>query len=147
MKKLFMTVATFALLSAGFLAAPASADSPEPFPDTVTFPAENPCTGQIHEVTINVMVRIHEHQNNFVIKVDRTGTTSDGFVMRSGTETQHYNPVSQTAGAHFKDFWTNPETGQKFHVRGNSNVVLGNGPDAPPTEVKVDNFSLRCVRS
>ena len=66
--------------------------------------------------------------------------------MRNGPETQHYNTVSAAAGSQFKDFWTNPDTGQKFHVRGNNNVVLGDGPDAPPTEVKVDNFSLRCVR-
>lgn len=88
---------------------------------------------------------MHEHQNNFVLNIERSGTTSDGFVMRGGTETHHYNTVSETTGFQGKDFWINPATGQKLHVRGRNNVVLGEALDAPPTEIKVDHLSLRCV--
>lgn len=146
MKKLLRMVAVATLLATAFGYGTAAADNPEPFEDSVTFPDINPCTGEEFFVTLNFSVREHFHTNNFVANVRRTGTTSDGFVMRTGTETVHFNQKSELAGSQFKDFWTNPETGQKFHVRGNSTVVLGNGPFAPPTEVRVDNFSLRCVR-
>lgn len=145
MKKISIAFAAALALSA-LGATAVSADNPEPFTDSFSFGDINPCTGEASLITIDVVVRFHEHRNNFVLNIDRSGTTSDGFVMRSGPETQHYNTVNAVAGSQFKDFWTNPETGQKFHVRGNSNVVLGDGPGAPPTEFKVDNFSLRCVR-
>ncbi len=145
LKKLSAVAAALAVSAFG--AAPVSADNPEPFDDSFSFPDINPCTNELFFVTIDVVVSIHFHKNNFVLNIERSGTTSDGFVMHNGVETQHFNTVNAVAGFQFKDMWVNPETGQRFHVRGTSNVILGDGPDAPPTEVKVDNFSLRCVRS
>ena len=149
MKKISTAIAAAALALTAFGAQSVSADNPVPIEDSFSFPDTNPCTNKPMVVTINVVVRVHEHRNNFVLNIKRSGTTDDGFVMRSGApETQHWNTVSGAAGSQFKDFWTNPDTGQKFHVRGNVNVVFGpDGPDAPPLEVKSDVFSLRCVRA
>lgn len=148
MKMISTAIAAAALALTAIGAPSASADNPEPFEDSFSFDDINPCTNEPMVVTINAVVRLHEHRNNFVLNIQRSGTTDDGFVMRSGVETQHWNTVSGAAGSQFKDFWTNPDTGQKFHVRGNINVVLGPlGPEAPPLEVKSDVFSLRCVRA
>lgn len=145
MRRLTAVLALAVLVLAALGTAPAAADNPEPFPDSFSFPSINPCTGAPHLVTIDVMVRFHEHHNNFVINITRSGSTSDGFVMHNGTETQNYNPVSEVATTQFKDFWRNSETGQRFHVRGNQTLVFGDGIEAPPTEVRVENFSLRCI--
>lgn len=149
MQKISTAIAAAALALTVIGAPSASADNPEPFEDSFSFTDINPCTDKPMTVTINVVVRLHVHQKNFVLNIKRSGTTDDGFVMRSGApENQRWNTVSGAAGSQFKDFWTNPETGQKFHVRGNTNVVFGPlGPDAPPLEVKSDVFSLRCVRA
>jgi hypothetical protein len=71
-------------------AAPAAADPPTASPFEFTFGDVNPCTGDAMTVTIFGTVFEHFHDSRTVVRLDRTITTSDGFVGR-GTETQVFN--------------------------------------------------------
>ena len=116
-------------------AAPAAADAPHTVVESSTFTDINPCTGDEHDITINVEAREHRaHSNNFVVNVKRTGSTSDGYVMR-GSESQQWN--DNAAHINFTDIWRNDE-GSMF--KAHLNVKLK--PEGP----QVENFSLRCVK-
>lgn len=145
MKKLLAALSAVAMLLATLGASPASADKAFVFEDGAEFSDFNPCTGEPQDIMLSVVVKIHEHGNNIVAKVDRAGTTSDGFVMRNGTETQTLNFKSLVGHFSFMDNWYNPETGAKFQARGVGVAVFGDGPMADPTEFRVDRFSLSCV--
>jgi hypothetical protein len=124
----------------GLMAAPAAADKPTNFqPDPVVFYPINPCTGLVHEVTVNVDVFEHQggHPNGgFVGRAVRTGSTSDGYVMEHGREVQMAN--GNVFVNPFKDFWRNDD-GSKFIAQGVFIVDIKND------EVQVDRFSLRCL--
>lgn len=99
-----------------------------------------------HLVTLNFSTHLHVHQNNVVVFIERTGSTSDGFEMRNGGESQQLNMNSMVGRFQFHDNWVNPETGQKFRVSGTGVGVFEDGPPpADPTEVRVENFTIRCV--
>jgi len=123
----------------GLMAAPAAADKPTNFqPPPAVFDAINPCTGQEHEVTINIDVFEHEGhpKDGFVGRAIRTGQTSDGYVMDHGREVQMDN--GNVFVNTFKDFWRNDD-GAKFIAQG---VFIF---DIRNDEVQVDRFSLRCL--
>jgi hypothetical protein len=120
----------------GLMAAPAAADKPVNFQDSDSFWDVNPCTGEDMYVTLFADVFIHEHPNNFVVRVVRTGTTSTGDVMDHGIETQVAN--GNVEAGRFTDQWRN-EDGSKFVVQGVFVFNLNRG------EVQVDRFSLRCL--
>lgn len=126
------------------IAAPASADPPivEEFSDT--FKDVNPCTGEDHEITLNVVSSIHLHSNNFVLTSKRTGTTDDGFVMDHGVAVIVDSEVVDGTGIFhlvFKDVWRNDSTGEAFIVRA---VFVF---EASTDTVRVDRLSARCLGS
>ena len=51
---------------------------------TIVFTDVNPCSGALHIVTLTGFRFIHEHNGRFVIRIDRTISTSSGFVGSGG---------------------------------------------------------------
>ena len=133
MRRLFTTLAAAALLT-GLIAAPAVADEPNEFLDSFSFEAENPCSGETHIVNIDAYVSIHEHDGTFIVRVKRTGTTSDGYIMGHGRENAVGTEDSFTAS--FTDPWVNPDLGSKFVAQGRFEMVDG--------EIIMDDFRLEC---
>ena len=115
---------------------PAAADAPARFSDSVTFTAVNPCTGQEHDITLNFEIAEHQHRNNFVVHSSRTGETSDGYVMKHGSESFVDN--GNVARGAFTDNWRSSD-GSKFKAQG---VFVF---DITNEELRVDRFSLRCI--
>lgn len=134
-RTVILTVAAMTMI--GLLAAPAAAGKPTqlgPFEDT--FPDTDPCTGGPMEVTLIEVVYVHDdHKNNFVQRIQRSGTTDVGYEMLNGQDKFIAN--NGGARANFKDVWRNPETGHKMQASGAFRMV-GNSP-------VVDSFNLRCV--
>ena len=116
------------------MAVPAAADDPIVFRDQVVFDAVNPCTDELHTVTIDFLIEIREGENEFMARVRRTGHTSDGFYMNFGKEV--FVAVDGSENAFFTDPWVNPDTGQKFVAQGRFAAEDG--------EVLVDDFRLVC---
>lgn len=58
------------------LAVPAAADPPTEIPFEFVFDDVNPCTGDIHTVTIAGTTYVHEHDGRIVAHSERTITTS-----------------------------------------------------------------------
>ena len=131
----YLVVGLVLMLSA-VLAVPASANPPIVFPDSNTFPDVNPCSGANMMVTIDVIVSLHEHRNNFVVTIKASGTTDDGFVMVNGTETfvDNGNVLRDT----FTDIWRN-DAGDRFRASGTFVLNINTGT------VQVDTFSLTCL--
>lgn len=129
-------IAVVSVVLVMLMVTPVSAERPFTFSDSVTFTDVNPCDGLDMEVTINFVVSIHEHPNNFVVVVDRSGTIDSGFTMIAGAESfvENRNVVR---GA-FVDQWRHPD-GSKFRVRGNFIFNVNQ------LELLVDNFSLLCI--
>ena len=72
-------------------AVPAAADAPTEIPFEFVFDDVNPCTGDVHTVTIAGTTTVHEHDGRIVAHSERTITTSPtGFVGR-GTDTYVLN--------------------------------------------------------
>lgn len=86
-----MVIAMSAIMVAP-LAAPAMADEPEEISFSFSFPAINPCTGNLHTATENFDIRQHNHNGNVVATIKRTGFTSDGYVNDHGVEIFTENP-------------------------------------------------------
>jgi hypothetical protein len=134
-RKMGIGVAT-AVCFVGLGTTPVAADAPIEFDDGDTFTDVNPCTGGDMMVTINVDVKVHEHRNNFVAHVSKTGSTDDGYIMNHGSESQVGN--KNVFRASFTDNWTNAD-GSKFKAQGTFVV------DIETDTVRVDRFRLRCV--
>ena len=118
------------------LALPAAADRPIEFTNTETFEDLNPCDApNTHEVTIVFNFKVHEHRNNTVLVIDSEASTDDGFV-GNGHETTVITDNNTVVTFNFVQ--TNPDTGEKFTVKGNIKDIMG--------DVKVDNFTFNCVR-
>lgn len=132
-RKLVGVLATLLMLSTVYIPQ-AGADQPVQFEFSLTFSDVNPCTGLDIDITLNLVIEEHMHQNNFVAKLRRTGSTSDGFIMQNGTESFVETPNGIRGS--FMDQWRGPD-GQKFRVRGVFNENHG--------ELKTDQFSLLCI--
>jgi len=126
------------IFASAILTGTASADAPITFEEVVVFEDVNPCSGEVQEITIIFSVRIHEHRNNFVGTAQRSGTTSDGWVMVSGNDSF----VENRGGArgHFNDIWLSPD-GAKFQANGMFNF------NANKNEATVERLTLRCIRA
>ena len=136
MRRTFYAVGVGAMFITLTAASPVLADAPVSFTDSVTFTDVNPCTGEDHEVTIDFVVSVHEHQNNFVVHLERSGTTDSGFTMIAGTESFVANAnVERLALA---DQWRHPD-GSKFVAQGQFLFNLNQG------EVLAEHDSLRCL--
>ena len=73
------------------LAVPAAADPPTEIPFEFVFDDVNPCTGDMHTVTIAGTTSVHNHDGRIVAHSERTITTSPtGFAGR-GTDTYVLN--------------------------------------------------------
>lgn len=118
----------------GGVGSPASADKPTVTTDSVTFVAENPCTGAEHEITIDFELREHTHGERSIVHVARTGTTSDGYTMKNGVSTEVFN--GNVFRAALTDNWKSDD-GSKFQARG---VFV-----AKEDGIVVDKFDLRCL--
>ena len=136
MRRTFYAVVVGAMFMTLTAAPPVLADRPVTFTDSDTFTDVNPCTGVDHELTIESVVSIHEHQNNFVVHLDRSGTTDSGFTMIAGTSS--FVASANVERATLTDQWRHPD-GSKFVAQGQFVLNLSQG------EVLVDNGSLRCL--
>jgi len=134
MRRIVTFVAVIAM-TLGMIAAPAAADGEFTFTDSETFEDVNPCSGETISITINFLVQVHEHPDDVFVRVRRTGTTSDGFIMAHGFET--FSAVDGVAQGQFDDPWNNPETGDKFVAQGRFLEVDG--------DVVFDEFRLVCL--
>ena len=115
----------------------ALADEPVNFSFPVSFSDINPCTGELHDITIFLDFYEHQgHPNNFVGRIVRSGWTSDGYETFAGGEIFVAN--RGVVSGRFKDMWRNEE-GQMFHASGRFLFNINQ------LEVKLDRFELRCV--
>ena len=136
MRRTFYAVGVGAMFMTLTAASPVLADRPVTFTESVTFTDVNPCTGADHEVTIVSVVSVHEHRNNTVVRLDRSGTTDSGFTMIAGTESFVAN--ANVERVTLTDQWRHPD-GSKFVAQAQIVLNLNQG------EVLVDNGSLRCL--
>ena len=80
MKKSLAGHVLAALLPLAF-AAPTAADEPAAVPFQIVFDDVNPCSGDVHTVTISGTSFVHSHDGRTVVHSERTITTSPtGFV-------------------------------------------------------------------
>lgn len=127
-------VAAIVVALAGLMALPAAADAPIEFSETETFLALNPCTEEIHRVTITVDGRLHEHGDRQVEHYRHSGFTDDGYVLK-GVESFVFNGNAERGV--FNDIWRRAD-GSAFKVQGRF--------VATEDEVVVDDFTIRCIK-
>jgi hypothetical protein len=111
----------------------AVADPPDAFPFTDSFVAENPCTGELHTVTVTGTFYVFERGQGISHNFDHTVTTSDGFA-GVGIEVS----IDHDQIFHIRDVLSNPFTGQKLLAH-----VLA-VHDASGT-VRVERFTVTCI--
>ena len=133
----FVAVSMLSVGLLGLSAGTASADRPVEVTFLETFTDVNPCTGDEQKLTINNVASIHEHGDRQVVHVDRTGTTSGGYVMDHGVLTIVLN--GHVARQTFTDNWVD-SNGSRFQAQGSFVDNLSQG------ELMVDRFSLRCIK-
>lgn len=120
----------------GLSVSPAAADQPLEFSGSRTITAHNPCTGELIDVMIDFEARLHLHDNgNVIAHFSRTGTTSDGYVMRHGVDTYVANRNVARGAVH--DTWRNAD-GSVFKTHAHF-TAKASGP-------VVDSFTLQCVK-
>ena len=117
-------------------AASAAADAPTEIPFEFVFDDVNPCTGDIHTVTIAGTTSIHNHDGRIVAYSERTITTSPTGFVGHGTDTYVLN--SQVELFRLADIATNP-SGERFRARFVSVVDLSSGT------VRVVKGELTCL--
>jgi hypothetical protein len=109
-----LCLTTLAALGAIVAALPAAADPPTEIPFEFVFDDVNPCTGDIHTVTIAGTTSLHEHDGRIVSQSERTITTSPtGFV---GHGTDSYVLNGQVEMFRLTDVLTNP-SGDRIRAR------------------------------
>ena len=136
-RKFVLLSAITALLTT--MTVPSSADKPVDFPvPPAEFDDFDPCTGEIQSITIFLDVLLHQHKNNFVATVVRTGFTSAGYQMFAGTQVQLQNFNGGIFGDRFVDMWRNDD-GRMFQAAGN--FVF----DTNTNEVRVEHFNFQCI--
>jgi hypothetical protein len=72
-------------------AVPAAADPPTQIPFEFAFDDVNPCTGDIHTVTIAGTTSVHDHDGRIVAVSERTITTSPTGFVGHGTDSYVLN--------------------------------------------------------
>ena len=111
----------------------AVAGPPDAFPFTDSFVDVNPCTGDLHTVTVTGTFYVFERGQGISHNFDHTVTTSSGFA-GAGIEVS----IDHDRIFHIRDVLSNPVTGQKIlaHL-----LVVH---DASGT-VRVESFELTCI--
>jgi hypothetical protein len=118
------------------LAVPAAADAPTEIPFEFVFDDVNPCTGDMHTVTITGTTSVHNHDGRIVAYSERTITTSPtGFV---GHGTDSYVLNSQVEMFRLADVAMNP-SGDRFMARFVLVIDVSTGT------VRAENFDLTCL--
>jgi hypothetical protein len=130
-----IAAAALSVGAVGLIGSPVSADKPVEFSNSAAISDINPCTNAPFTVMLNFDVRLHIHGDNEIRHVSRTGTTSDGYVMKNGVESSVFN--GNVFRASFTENWANADDGSKLQVRG---VFV-----AKEDGVVVDRFTLRCL--
>ena len=95
-------------------AVPAAADPPTAFPFEFVFDDVNPCTGEIHTVTIAGTTFVHDHDGRIVAHSERTITTSPTGFVGHGTDSSVSN--GQVEMFRLADTLTNP-SGDRIRAR------------------------------
>lgn len=121
------------------MAGTVGAAGPDEFTDTAAFVDVNPCTGQLHEVSITFQIRQHLHRNNEVVTIVSSTATSEGHV-GAGTQTLVITSDGQLRTT-FNDMVEHPETGEKFSVKGHQRIDTATG------QIVRDRFEMRCIRA
>jgi hypothetical protein len=120
------------------LASPAAADSPtvEYFSDTFT--DVNPCTGELHTVTIELVESQHFHDDNFIGTGTTTITTEPTGFSGSGTST-----VVETEGAFVFRHVDILSDAAGNRIMANIIFVM----DPATGDIRVEDGDLTCVHS
>ena len=134
-----ITVLAIAALAAALMAVPALADSPTEFTAGFTIYGEpDPCTNDPvddMDTTFTFDVKEHQHNNNTVLIVDSSATSTTGYI-GNGTE------IIVETGKWFIDRFNwqmvNPETGNRFSVKGNMKIDLETG------DIVLEGMQFRC---
>ena len=126
---------TLTVVALGF-AVPAAANPPTEIPFEFTFDDVNPCTGDIHTVTIEGTTSVHEHDGRIVAYSDRTITTSPTGFVGHGTDTEVDN--GQVFVFRLADIATNP-SGDRFRAEFVIVVDLSTGT------TRVERGELTCL--
>jgi hypothetical protein len=127
-----------ALLAASLvlsLAAPAAADPRTEISEEDTFFDLNPCTGNVHQVTLSVTFLVHFHEGATVARGVRTLTTSSGFV---GRGTSSFVENGNVEVFRFTDLLADG-SGNRIRAKGVFVLDLSSGT------VRVDAFELTCL--
>jgi len=131
-------VVTLAMVFVGVVAVPAMADKPTTItPEPLVRERLNPCSGLEHEVTVNPVVSMHDHNNNELFHVSYyAGTTSSGYTLVAGTENamKNNNVVRGTFNFH----WRHAD-GSKFVEQGKFVINF------QKNEMLVDVLGSRCL--
>ena len=136
MKRLFLSaVLAGSLTLAG--AGPAAADPPSEVSMTDTFPDIDPCTGLVHEVTIDVTFFVHAHDGVTVARGERALSTSLGY---TGRGTSSFVENGKVEMFRFSDIAAD---GSGNRLRASGVFVL----DLRSGSVRIDAFELTCVGS
>ena len=136
MRKFVLIAAAAITLCIG--ATPAAADAPVTIEESVTFEDVQPCSGELVEITLNFVDRVHaDHPNNFVVNSEVSGSMSDGSTLVKGT--RHFNENATGLRANLNDIWVNEATGDRFQVVG---VLVVKFDDDVP---KVESLRFTCV--
>ena len=117
------------------VAAPVAASSPVVFSTTDTFLDVDPCTGNIHEVTIDVTFYVHDHNGDTVARAVRTVSTSAGY---EGGGVSSYVFNGQVEKFAFSDVLANG-SGDRIRARGVFVLDLANG------EVRAESSAFVCL--
>lgn len=116
------------------VAVPAAADPPTAFPFEFVFDDVNPCTGDIHTVTIAGTTLVHEHDGRIVATSERTITTSPTGFVGHGRDTYVLN--SQVESFRLADILTSP-SGDRIRAHFVARLDLSTGvlkiSGSPPT--------------
>ena len=134
MKYLMMSAVLVASLSFA-VAGPAAADPPGEVSMTETFPDVDPCTGVVHEVTIDATFFVHSHDGMTVARGDRTLTTSSGY---AGRGTSSFVENGRVEIFRFTDGLADA-SGNRIRASG----VFAFDPAS--YSIRVDRFDLTCV--
>ena len=97
----------------------------------------NPCTGEKHKVTLDIVFTIRDTKNRSVARGNRTFTSSSGY---SGTGRSYWVRTDKVERFRFRDRLRNEEAGLMIVARGVS--VLDRRTD----KVRPDTSSLRCKK-
>ncbi|WP_353814981.1 hypothetical protein [Agromyces sp. SYSU T00266] len=115
----------------------ALADEPVEIEGSITPTDVNPCTGELHMLTIEYSLRLHVHDGRTVQHFSRTGWTDSGYVLQQGVRTDQFNGEAEQRVV--IDNWSNPD-GSRIQLR---YVFVFN---ANLGDLVFTDFTLRCIR-